>query len=74
MGFASPKSTQKIAPLRSQNFVNEGFFDVRGTKRSKSYWIYEYLTKSQRKILISKSDSGLNALATFIPKGGSDEL
>ena len=32
------------------------------------------LTKSQRKILISKSDSGLNALATFIPKGGLDEL
>ncbi len=61
--FASPKSTQKSAPLRSQNFVNEVVFGVRGTNVSKSVRIYEYFNKATAKKLVSKSDSGLKVLA-----------
>ena len=63
MYFASPKPTQKVSALKVAEFCKKRFFDVRGTKRSKSNGFASILTKSQRKILISKSDSGLNALA-----------
>ena len=63
MGFASPKSPQKTAPLRSQNFVNKGFFGVRGKNAVNPVGFTSILTKPQRKILVSKSDSSLNALA-----------
>ena len=46
MRLSSPKSKQKIAPFRSKNFVNKGFFGVQGTKRSKSCRIYEYFNKA----------------------------
>ncbi len=61
--FASPKSPQKTAPLRSQNFVNNGFFDVRGKNAVNPDGFTSILTMSQRKILVSKSDSSLNDLA-----------
>ncbi len=63
MGSASPKSTQKTTPLRSKNFVNKGFFGVRGKNAVNPNGFTSILTKSQHKILVSKSDSGLNVLA-----------
>ena len=63
MGFASPKSIQKTAPLRSQNFVNKGFFGVRGKNAANPFGFASILTMSQHKILVLKSVSSLNALA-----------
>ena len=63
MCLSSPKSTQKSAPLRSQNFVNKGFFGVRGKNAANPNGFASILTRSQHKILVSKSDSSLNALA-----------
>ena len=63
MCLSSPKSKQKIAPFRSKNFVDKGFFGVRGKNAANPNGFASILTKSQHKILVSKSDSGLNALA-----------
>ena len=63
MGSSSQKSTPKIAPLRSWNFVNKGIFDVRGKNTVNPNGFTSILTMPQRKILVSKSDSSLNALA-----------
>ena len=63
IGFASPKFTQKSAHLRSQNFVNKGFFGVRGKNTANPCGFASILTKSQHKILVSKSDSSFNTLA-----------
>ena len=65
MCLSSPKSTQKSVPLRSKNFVNKGFFGVRGKNAVNPNGFTSILTKIQRKILLSKSDSGLIASATF---------
>ena len=61
---ASPKFPHKTAPLRSQNFVSKGFFDVRGKNAVNPNGFTSILTKLQRKILLPKSDLSLNALAT----------
>ena len=63
MCLSSPKSIRKTAPFRSQNFVNKGFFDVRGKNTVNPDGFTSILTMPQRKILVSKSDSSLNALA-----------
>jgi len=63
MCLSSPKLTQKSAALRSQNFVNKGFFGVRGKNAVNPYGFTSILTKSQHKILVSKSFPSLNALA-----------
>ena len=68
MRLSSPKSTQKNAPLRSQNFVNKGFFGVQGINAAKPNGFASILTMSQHKILVSKSDSSLNALAKHLFK------
>ena len=60
MCLSSPKLTQKSAPLRSQNFVNKGFFGVRGKNTVNPNGFTSILTMPQRKILVSKSDSSLN--------------
>ena len=66
MCLSSPKSTGNTAPLRSQNFVNKGFFGVRGKNAVNPDGFTSILTMPQRKILVSKSDSSLNALAKEI--------
>ena len=63
MGFASPKSTQKTAPLRSKNFVNKEFLVCEAQNTVNPDGFTSILTKPQRKIFVSKSDSSLNALA-----------
>ncbi len=64
MCSTSPKSPQKSAPLRSQNFVTNGFFGEQGKNGTNTVCIREYFNDAQRKIRFTKSDSGLNALAT----------
>ena len=63
---ASPKSTHKTAPLRSQNFVTKVFFDERGKNAVNPNGFTSILTKSQQEILVPKSDSSLNALAIVV--------
>ena len=69
MCLSSSKFIQKIAHFRSQNFVNKEFIDVRGKNAVNPNGFTSILTKPQQKILVSKSDSSLNALA----KGKKDE-
>ena len=68
MCFASPKSPQKTTLLRSWNFVNKEFFDERGKNAVNPVGFTSILTKSQWKILVSKSDSSFNALAKEVLK------
>jgi len=63
MNFSSPKSTIKIAHLRSKSFVNNIIFCYARQKRSKSSRIYEYFYEAERKICVSKPGSSLNVLA-----------
>jgi len=42
MCSASPKSTQKSAPFRSQNFVTNGFFGEQGKNAGNTVRISEY--------------------------------
>jgi hypothetical protein len=42
MCFASPKSTHKTAPFRSQNFVINGFFGEQGKNAVNTVCIHEY--------------------------------
>ncbi len=42
MCSASPKSPQKIAPFRSQNFVINGFFGEQGKNAVNTVCIHEY--------------------------------
>ncbi len=63
MKFSSPKSTIKVAHLRSKSFVNNIIFCYARQKRSKSCRIYEYFNIAERKICVSKPGSSLNALA-----------
>ena len=63
MGFASPKSTHKTVPFRSQNFVIYGFCGVRGKNAVNPNGFTSILTMLEREIHIPKSDSDLNALA-----------
>ena len=42
MRYTSPKSTQKSAPFRSQNFVINGFFGEQGKNTANTGCIREY--------------------------------
>ncbi|MBR6572661.1 MAG: hypothetical protein IKK77_02975 [Clostridia bacterium] len=63
MSLASPKSTQKTAPLRSENFATTDFLVCEAQNTANPDGFASILTKTQRKIRVAKSDSGLNALA-----------
>ena len=63
MCSSSPKSTHKTVTLRSSNFVSKGFFVEQGKSAVNPFGLTSILTKQQREILASKSNSGLNALA-----------
>ena len=59
--FASPKFTQNSAPLRSQNFVNKGFFDREAQNTANPDGFANILTKDERKSAFTKRCSGLTA-------------
>ena len=59
MCLSSPKSKQKTTPFRSRNFVNKVFFGGQGKNAANPSGFASILTKSQHKILVSKSDSGV---------------
>ena len=63
MRFASPKIPQKSPLLRLENFVTKVFFGGRGKNTVNPFGFTSILTKPQRKILVPKSGSSLNALA-----------
>jgi hypothetical protein len=63
MRLSSSKYTQKSAPLRSQNFVNKGFFGERGKNAVNPDGFTSILTMPLHKKLVPKSGSSLNALA-----------
>jgi len=54
---STSKNSTKIRTFRSDDFLQSEFLSRQGTKRSKSFRIYEYFNKGLAKIRLQKTGS-----------------